>query len=401
MAEQVARRRRLRWKIVVPLAVLLLAGLATGAWAMNRTSAAATSSAVRYRSVTVSTGSIAESVVASGTIEPAVTSDLSFGSSGEVTGVYVAQGQKVAKGQRLATMSSATLSSSVAQARANLASAVAKLDSDTTAAASAAQIASDQADITVAQAQVTNAKTALAGATLVSPIDGTVTAVNITVGQQKGGSTGSGSSGGNGSTSAGGTAGSGSGGSNSASSSSSSSTSSSSADVEVISTGSYLVDATVDATDVANVAKGDQATITPTGSINTVFGLVTSVGIVASSSSGTATFPVVVSVTGSPTGLYAGGTADLAITYRQVSNVLVVPTLAVTRSAGSSYVTVTRNGVNTKQTITTGISSGGSTEVLSGLADGDTVLVAIRTGTGTGTTSTPTAFAGITSTQPT
>ncbi|MFI5099819.1 MAG: efflux RND transporter periplasmic adaptor subunit, partial [Actinomycetes bacterium] len=346
----------------------MLAVAGTSAWAMTRSSAASSASSVTYRTVTVSTGNVRQSVTASGTIEPASTEDLSFSASGEVTAVYVAEGQKVAKGQKLAILSSASLVSQVASAKASLASAKARLDSDETAGASSAQIAADSASVSVARAQVVDAQTALAGATLTAPIAGTVTAVNVTVGEQTG-SSGSGSgngSGNNGSAS------------NGSSSSSSSSSSASSADIQVISTGHYVVNATVDATDVANVAKGDQVTITPTGASSPVFGLVTSVGIVASSSSGSATFPVVVAVTGSPAGLYAGSTASLAITYKQVSNVLVVPTLAVTRSGGKSYVTVDKNGTRSQQEITTGLSSGGSTQVVSGLSEGDTVVVAVR-----------------------
>ena len=108
----------------------------------------------------------------------------------------------------------------------------------------------------------------------------------------------------------------------------------------MISTGSYVVNASVGAGDVANIAKGDQVSChsrpVPT---TPVFGLVSSIGIVASSSSGSSAFPVVISVTGNPAGLYAGSTANVSIIYRQLSNVLVVPTLAVTRNNGNAYVT--------------------------------------------------------------
>jgi multidrug efflux pump subunit AcrA (membrane-fusion protein) len=399
-AEQVGPPvKRARWrqrKVIVPLVVVLLLAAGTTVWAMNRTSSASAAPSVTYRTVTVSTGTVQQAVTASGTVEPAITDDLSFSASGQVTAVYVTAGEKVAKGARLASISSAALTSQVAQAEASLASARARLGTDQTAAASSAQIAADQATITVDEAQVVDAKAALAGANLTSPITGTVTAVNVTVGQQMSGSSGSsgsssassssGSSGssatGSGSGSSSRSAGSGSG----TTSSSTSSTSSSSADIEVISTGSYVVDGSVDASGVANIAKGDQVTITTTGATAPVFGLVTSVGIVASSSSGTAAFPVVVAVTGSPPGLYAGSTATLAITYREVSNVLVVPTLAITRSGQAAYVTVSANGHQTRKQVTVGLSSGGSTQVTAGLAAGDTVLVAIRTGgTGTGT----------------
>jgi hypothetical protein len=147
----------------------------------------------------------------------------------------------------------------------------------------------------------------------------------------------------------------------------------------VISTGSYVVDASVGASDLASIANGDQVTITTTGSNTPVFGLVSSIGIVASSSSGSTGFPVVISVTGSPSGLYAGSSANVSIIYRQLSNVLVVPTLAVTRTNGNAYVTLDKNGVKSQHQITVGLSSGGSTQVLSGLTSGDTVVETVPT----------------------
>ena len=155
----------------------------------------------------------------------------------------------------------------------------------------------------------------------------------------------------------------------------------------MISTGSYVVDASVGAGDLANIAKGDQVTITTAGSTSPVFGLVSSIGIVASTTSGTSAFPVVVNVTGSPSGLYAGSSVNVSIIYKQLSNVLVVPSLAVTRANGNAYVTVDKNGVKSQHLITVGLSSGGSTQVVSGLTSGDTVVVPVpvtRTGGTTG-----------------
>jgi membrane fusion protein, macrolide-specific efflux system len=391
-----------RRRIVAITVVGLLVVAGATAWAKTRSSAAV-STVAATRMVTVGTGTISQAASASGTIAPSTTSNLTFGSAGQVTAVNVTQGQKVTAGQQLATMSSASLTSQVAQAQATIASDQARLSTDQSAAASAAQIAADQASITVAQAQLVDAQNALAGATLTSPITGTVTAVNLTVGEQlsatgsgsgsssgSGSGSGSGASSGSGSSAAssgGGSGQSGSGsGSSSGGSSGSSSSSSSAGQIQVVSTGSYVVDASVGASDVANIAKGDQVTFTTAGSATPVFGLVSSIGIVASSSSGTSAFPVVISVTGSPAGLYAGSTASVSIIYRQLSNVLVVPTLAITRSSGNVYVTVDKNGVRSQRLITVGLSSGGSTQVVSGVASGDTVVVpvpAARTG-GTG-----------------
>ena len=43
-----------------------------------------------------------------------------------------------------------------------------------------------------------------------------------------------------------------------------------------------------------------------------------------------ATFPVVIDVTGDPSGLYAGSTADVTIIVKQLNNVVEVPTAAIT-----------------------------------------------------------------------
>jgi len=90
-----------------------------------------------------------------------------------------------------------------------------------------------------------------------------------------------------------------------------------------------------------------------------------------------ASFPVVIGVT---------GTASLQIVYRQLSDVLLVPSLAINRTSGTTTVLVPNGGKQVRRTITTGLSSGGQTQVLRGLTEGEQVLVAVPTGTGAGGT---------------
>ena len=52
---------------------------------------------------------------------------------------------------------------------------------------------------------------------------------------------------------------------------------------------------------MGEVKQGDQVVITPSGSTTNVYGTVSSVGLIASSSSTVATFPVSIAVTGSTT----------------------------------------------------------------------------------------------------
>jgi hypothetical protein len=117
-----------------------------------------------------------------------------------------------------------------------------------------------------------------------------------------------------------------------------------------------------------------------------LFGTVTSVGLISSSSGSTASYPVVVTVTGAQTGLHDGTSVTTEIIYKQLTNVLTVPSAAIKTENGSSYVTVVAtDGTQTKTAVKTGLTSGTATQITSGLSEGDEVLVTTYTGTGTGT----------------
>jgi multidrug efflux pump subunit AcrA (membrane-fusion protein) len=351
--------------IALTLALVVLVGAGLGSYFGTR-SDGASATASTTTTDTVSTGTVKQSVSATGTLAPAQDEELNFAVAGQVTAVAVKQGQKVTKGQVLARIDSASLSANLAQAKATVADDGAKVDNDESTGASDTQIAADNAALTAANNQLASATTQLAEATMTSPITGVVADLTLTVGQAV---SGTGSSNG---------ANSGSNPNNNSSSSNSDSTSSSSstAQVHVISTDSWLVNATVDATSVDLIKNGDQAQLTVTGATDAVYGTIASIGLISSSSSGTAAFPVVVTVTGEPTGLHDGASVTAALIYRQVSNVIVVPTLALHRNAsGGQYVEQLKNGKTVNTSVRVGIASGGQTQIVSGLSDGDKVLV--------------------------
>lgn len=359
---------------------VVIAALAAGGgyWLSGRSTdpAAATTTT---RLVAASTGTIQQSVSTTGTIEPADDESLNFAASGRVTAVKVAQGDKVKKGQVLARIDSAALSAALAQARASLANAQARVAADEDSSTTTdTQLSADKAAVTAAKGQVSSAKTALADATLRSPIKGIVASVSLQVGEEVSGS--SGNSGGSGL----GTSGNG----GSGSSNGSGSGSGSSAQVEVVGTSRWIVNATVDATELAQVKKGEQAQITTDGATGTVFGTVSSVGILPSSSSSTTAYPVVIDVTGAPKGLHSGATATVAVIYRQLANVLTVPSLAVHTDGTTSYVYVQSGSKQVRTNVTVGIASGGEVQIKSGLKSGDQVVVATPTRTGTARTGT-------------
>ena len=401
--------------VVIPAAVVLIGGAVFFGLRSGKSNAAnPQASTTSDQLYTVQPTTMQQTVSASGTIAPAATEDLSFTSAGTVTAVNVKAGQKVKKGAVLATIDSAALQSAVQQANASYQSAQAQLSDDEAAGASSAQIASDEANVAAQQANVAAAFTNLLGASLRSPIDGTVATVNLTVGQTLS------STGGSGTDITGTENGSGrspSNGSDASSNGNSNNSNSSSAQVEVVSN-SFIVNLSVDTATVGRIKVGQTATVTPTtssatsrgngqfafpggfavrnfgggggGGTNTngnsqtntavgaaATGRVTSVGTVASSSSGVATFPVVITIAGTPDAFHDGASASAAIVYSEKANVLAVPLNAVTQSNGESYVTVSTNGKTAKRTVTTGTTANGQIEITSGLQAGDQVVVTL------------------------
>lgn len=366
------------------VAVIVVVAAGAAIWFGTRPTTAAPS----YRLVPASVTTLRQTVSSSGTIQPAQRSDLNFGVSGQVTSVAATVGQRVTAGQQLATVQSASLSASLAQAQSTLASAQSKLSSDQSGSASAAQISADQAAITAAQNQVSNAQNGLDEATMTSPIAGTVAQVDLTVGQQisAGGSAASSQGSGTSSQSGNGNAGGGAGSSQSSGSSAqSSSSSSSSAQIVVISTDAYVVNASVDDTEVGQVRTGEQAVITPNGSTTPAYGTVTSVAVMASGSSSVPSYPVTISVTGNPPGLIAGAGATVSIVVKQLTDVLAVPSAALHYTGGKTTVEVMSGQQQVSKPVTTGMTSGGMTEIVEGLSEGDQVVVAAPAGGGTGT----------------
>jgi multidrug efflux pump subunit AcrA (membrane-fusion protein) len=376
------RSRRKRNLIIGACAVVVVLGAILGVWLGTGSSTSTSPLVVSTQVVGVTTGTMQQTASASGTIEPASTADLNFGVSGKVTAVNVVTGQTVTAGQVLATVDPSALQVAVESAQASLTSAQDKLSTDQSDSATTSQIDSDKASVTTAQTNLTTAQTNLADANLTSTIAGTVASVSLAVGDEVTGSGTSSSSGasgagasGSGSSASGGSATSGvpstaaSTGSNTSSTSSSSS-----AQITVISTGSYTVSTTVDDTQVGQVKVGDQAVITPENSTTAVYGTVTSVGLVASSSSTVATFPVTIAITGSPTGLYAGSTATVSIVTKEIFNAVQVPTAAISYSNGQATVTAVVNGSHVVKPVTTGQVSSGETQITSGVKTGDKVI---------------------------
>ncbi|MDR0284028.1 MAG: biotin/lipoyl-binding protein [Propionibacteriaceae bacterium] len=357
------RRRWLRWAIPVA-AVVIIGGVVTGVLLYRNASATPAVTTIT-RDVQASTVTMTESVSTTGTIEPQQQADLAFSSGGTVTAVNVSVGDKVVAGQALASIDTTDLQAAVDSAQAAVDAAQSDYN-DAVDAGVDAQITAAKSTLAAKQNTLTNAQTSLGAATLTAPFDGTVAVVDLAVGDSVGSSGGSGGSGGN---------------SMSQSNSSNSSSSSSSSKITLITANLYSVTTSVGASDVMSVVKGQAVEVTPNGASAALKGTVTSVGLIASSSSSSgATFPVTIDITDPQDGLYSGVSAAVTI-ITSSRDVLAVPTAAITMSPDGATVELKNaDGTTTTTSVTTGQAAKSETEITAGLSEGDTVVVTIELG---------------------
>ncbi|MCB2177530.1 MAG: HlyD family efflux transporter periplasmic adaptor subunit [Actinomycetales bacterium] len=350
-----------RPRVLVPaVAAVLVAAVAVWWFGFRERAVAATPEATT-QSVAASVTTLEKSVSASGTVTPTVSEDVSFEVSGTVLSVDVAAGDTVEAGQKLATVDTLQLNANLLEAKATLATAEATLsdleDADDGSDVAQAQIDAASAQVDVAKAAVSDAEDAMAGATLVAPVAGLVTTVDLAVGDAVTGT----SAGAGGSVGAVGAV----------------ATTGGTAQFVIVGTDSWQVEVSVDDADVALIAVGDQAELTIDGA-DKVFGTVSEIGLLSTSSSGVAAYPVTIDVTGSPEGVHDGVSADVSIVYERRTDVLTVPSAAVRTVDGSSVVlTKDAEGNEVETPVEVGETVGELTEITSGLAEGDQVLVTV------------------------
>lgn len=356
--------RRPRRLVLVLVALVLLSG-AAGTWLLLRDDAPA---AAASTTATVATQTFKETVTASGTVAAATTADLSFPVSGTVTDVFVQPGDKVRKGQKLAAIDDTVLRAELAAARSSLDAAQTAQSEHLSDGASDEQTAADEAAVVAAESSLAQAEDAVDDAVLRSTTAGTVTAVGLEVDDTvgTGGTGGTGGAGGN----------------------TDASTGTSTGTITVVSTGRFVVEASVASGDVAKVTQGLQSEVTVSGIDGTVYGTVQEVGLVAETdSNGAAVFPVIIAITDERDDLFAGTSADLAIIVSQRADVLSVDSRAVQNDGDTTYVdkvTDAATGASTRTEIEIGETNGMATEVVSGLVAGDVVVVPGFAGPGGG-----------------
>jgi macrolide-specific efflux system membrane fusion protein len=205
-------------------------------------------------------------------------------------------------------------------------------------------ITADQAAVDVARAGLTQARETLADTTLRAPVAGTVAAVDATVGASAPAGT---------------------------------------TMVTIIPDASYQIVADFSEADAMKVAVGQAATVTFDALTDgTATGTVTAVDILPTTGSSVTTYGATITLSEVPDGLRDGMSASVVVTVAEATGVLWAPTAAITTAGGQSTVTIRKDGVETTVVVTTGLAGDTGTEILSGVAEGDALVVTTTGSTG-------------------
>ena len=238
---------------------------------------------------------------------------------------------------------------------------------------SPATIVQDEATVGADEYTVSTDEQALSATTLTSPIAGTVTALNGSVGETVSGSSSNSSSS---SSSA----------SSGATGSSGSPSSSGSSFVTITNLGNLEVVASFAEADISNIAIGDPATVSLAALPDTdLSALVTAVSPTSTVSNNVVTYDVTIAIKDPPSAVKVGMTADVTVITASKTGVLVVPSAAVTTTGTRSTVTVLSHGIQTTQPVVVGLIGSSTTQIVAGLKAGEVVVEPTVSVSSTGT----------------
>ena len=127
---------------------------------------------------------------------------------------------------------------------------------------------------------------------------------------------------------------------------------------------------------IGQVQVGQRVRVSMPGESDAAEGTVTAIGLVADSSSGTASYPVTVTVEDPTIALPAGSEALLAIVVATAEDVVTVPLSAVTRRGDQATVQTWDGKELSDEPVTIGTVGARDVEVTDGLAAGDEVVLA-------------------------
>lgn len=328
-----------RWLTAVVIIALAAAGVAV--YYCNKSAAPVVTDATAM----VERGDIKAVVSATGTVKAVNTVGVASRVTGLITEVRVKENDMVTKGQVLVVLDDTAIKAQVAQYQAQAANYAAVYERSRKLYAiggeSAQQLDSDRTNHLVAQANYNNFAAQLGYYVITAPIDGLVigtpTAVGATVVQ----------------------------GLNEAQTI-----------LTIADMSKMQIKVLVDESDIGKVKVGQTVSFTVDAySDKTFSGQVTGISREATTSSNVVYYPVYVLIDATGDLLYPTMTARVTVNVGERNNVVVVPLSAVKEEKGRKYVAVMIGGKAQTVPVEAGLSDDDNIEILSGLREGDRIVV--------------------------
>lgn len=203
----------------------------------------------------------------------------------------------------------------------------------------AADLSSDQAQIDLMETKLAIAHQNLKGATLTSPIDGTVAKVAIAKGDSV-------------------------------------TAASTSQVITIVGRSQYQIQVSIPLTEIELIKTGQRVSVSVNGTTEKLPGSVSMIGVLDDSSTSTPSYPVTVVLERAKQTLFDGMGASLIINVGAADDVLTVPSSAVSTAGSRHTVTVLEGGKTSVVTVGIGLVGPVRTQITSGLKAGQVVVLA-------------------------
>ena len=323
------------------VAVLVIIGVAQigYTWYQNKNK-----SVITVRTVGVERGELTATVSATGTISPVNSVNVSSKITGLIRQVHVNENDQVRAGQVLVVLDDTHLRAMVVQAQSRLANATANLSRLEQLASSGAialqQLDTTRMDYNVSRAAHDDAVSQLGDTVIKAPIDGIVIGKPVPAGQTV-----------------------------------APGISTPMVLMTVADMSKMQIETQVDESDIGKVANEQKVTFTVDAYPGRVFtGVVSNISHKANIQQNVVYYPVMIDVD-EVANLKPTMTARVMIQVGEVKNALLVPLTAVKENKTGRYVQALRDGQPRNVPVTTGLMSDEKVEILSGLKDGDQIVL--------------------------
>ena len=327
-------------KFVLVIVVLIIA---VGAFRIvsNRLEdkTAVTSDVINIKVTTAAITTLESTSPLTGRLEPVEEVSLIPKAMGEVTGVYVELGQKVAKGTVLFEMDKTQIATTYNQAKAAYNDASVNLSRMETlfkeGAVSLQQYETAKTQFTVAKETYTSASDGMSNFVVTAPIDGYVTSVNVNVGAIA---------------------------------------SQAAPAVTIANIDKLEIDTSVSEALINKIKVGDKVDVLVSSASSTpITGTVTALS--PAPAAGSLTYPMKVTLDNETASIKPGMFAEVVITSEKTENVIALPSSAVLIKSGKTVVAAIEDGKVKLKEVVLGVDNGDLAEIKSGVKAGDTIVI--------------------------